>query len=184
MNRLQHWLRVVALLCIGVSAWASCGGDETTGTTTGNTTSSSSSGMACLPPNAQCGTDCVDVATDEANCGACGMACPAGGTCTMGACACDSATAILCGTSCVEPSTDTQNCGACGINCGSGGTCAMGLCNCAAGLVDCGSGCFDLSADPQNCGLCGNHCATGAACTSEIPPTGSGPESTTSSLLP
>jgi hypothetical protein len=35
-----------------------------------------------------CGMDCVDTATDELNCGMCGMACPSGAACTMSQCMC------------------------------------------------------------------------------------------------
>jgi hypothetical protein len=41
----------------------------------------------CVAPAIGCGSNCVDVATDAANCGACGYACGAGSTCAQGACA-------------------------------------------------------------------------------------------------
>ena len=42
---------------------------------------------ACAAPMKTCGTDCIAVATDEANCGDCGVTCKGGEACD-GACAC------------------------------------------------------------------------------------------------
>ncbi len=41
----------------------------------------------CAAPNKMCGTSCLEVAVDEANCGDCGVACKGGEAC-MGSCAC------------------------------------------------------------------------------------------------
>ncbi|HEU4537468.1 MAG TPA: hypothetical protein VFS00_25290, partial [Polyangiaceae bacterium] len=43
-------------------------------------------GLVCNAPQVDCGGTCVDVASDAANCGACGYACGVGSTCTAGAC--------------------------------------------------------------------------------------------------
>jgi Cys-rich repeat protein len=40
----------------------------------------------CAPGQAMCGNACVDLATDAANCGACGMMCPGGEACSAGVC--------------------------------------------------------------------------------------------------
>ena len=42
-------------------------------------------GPVCVGTQA-CGGRCVDVTRDSANCGACGLACPAGTECVLGAC--------------------------------------------------------------------------------------------------
>ncbi|MBK6531394.1 MAG: hypothetical protein IPF99_17835 [Deltaproteobacteria bacterium] len=41
---------------------------------------------ACTGGQARCGAACVDLQTDEANCGRCGTACSAGGVCMAGRC--------------------------------------------------------------------------------------------------
>lgn len=41
----------------------------------------------CTSEETQCGTACVDLATDPANCGTCGRACPSG-ECLNGSCSC------------------------------------------------------------------------------------------------
>jgi hypothetical protein len=89
-------------------------------------------GGACACPAGQerCGDACVDTATDRANCGACGVVCPAGETCGGGSCRCG-------------------NGGSC--RCGNGGSCG-------GGLTCCAGGCAALDNDPRNCGACGNVC--------------------------
>ncbi len=43
-------------------------------------------GPVCVSPRVVCGDRCVDVATDDANCGACGRVCAGGGRCAAGVC--------------------------------------------------------------------------------------------------
>jgi hypothetical protein len=83
---------------------------------------------------------CVDILTDEANCGGCGLNCATGQTCSNGTC-----TGV------------TAPCGA-----GHAGK----FCDADGGtsLVCCGSGCTDVQSDAFNCGRCGNPCAAGMAC--------------------
>jgi hypothetical protein len=130
------------------------------------------------------------LATDEANCGACGTRCGAnqrccGGTCrniqsdaaNCGGCntACD-AGAACCGGACTVTNSD-QHCGGCGIACGAqqdccGSTCTStdttancGGCNiaCAPGQGCCSSGCAALDTS-TNCGACGVTCTAEQAC--------------------
>jgi hypothetical protein len=42
----------------------------------------------CAAPMMTCGTSCLDVTSDEENCGGCGTECKGGQTCTASACAC------------------------------------------------------------------------------------------------
>jgi hypothetical protein len=73
-----------------------------------------------------------DVATDEENCGACGVVCAAGLQCCDGRC--------------VNTSTSNANCSLCGNQCGAGETCCTG-------------GCVNTLTNPMNCGTCGHVCS-------------------------
>jgi hypothetical protein len=87
-----------------------------------------------------CNYSCADLKSDSENCGACGIACPAGTQCESGYC---------------------NGLRACGP-----GT-ANGYCDVDAGLsfICCpGVGCVDTGTDPQNCGSCGQACAAGQSC--------------------
>src|SRR6185295_3305876 len=86
-----------------------------------------------------CDGTCVDLATDNANCGACGNDCPQGTACRASHC---DATCppgqIPCGGVCLDPSADPENCGACGNVCSTGicraGECAAATCEGTIGL--------------------------------------------------
>jgi hypothetical protein len=108
---------------------------------------------------------CVDLTTDDSNCGSCGAACTVSGeACVAGTCACPSGQ-VLCGASCIIPNTPTS-CGACGNQCPQGPICASESCEpCAAGLLVCNNQCVDPESDPSNCGACGAVCTSGT-CTS------------------
>jgi hypothetical protein len=126
-------------------------------------------------PNAftQCGPSCVDLATDHANCGACGHACSASqgySACVNGQCSlvcnsgyadCDALAADGCE---IQVTSDPMNCGACGNVCAAGQECVSGVCSCVGSLTLCGSACVDTARDPTNCGACGVACAAGSSC--------------------
>lgn len=121
-------------------------------------------GLAASGSCEKCGgSDCVTLASDSQNCGACGVKCPAGIACQNGICACSAGTSA-CGEQCVDLQTDTAHCGACGTACPSGSSCASGQCKCSAGLVACDTECADLQADGQHCGACGTACQGGQVC--------------------
>ena len=115
----------------------------------------------------ECSAACVDVNTDEANCGACGSACNQGEVCQTGICtlSCAGGT-TACGGVCADVNTDEANCGACGSACNQGEVCQTGICSlsCAGGTAACGGVCADLSTDEANCGACNNTCAQGLVC--------------------
>jgi hypothetical protein len=142
------------------------------------------------------GTDALDealgdvgcdatLASDPANCGACGTSCCAGtvcvggictGDCTSGQTACPVAM-VGCagGYHCVNTTSDTMNCGACGHACGPALACRNGCCvpyDCPAPLEQCGCNetatCADLQNDSQHCGSCTNRCAAGQACVNGV----------------
>jgi hypothetical protein len=121
----------------------------------------------------------VDIATDSANCGKCGLACPMhpnsigacfGGTCRMvclpGWTDCNHSDADGCE---IVTDGDRINCGACGNVCPTPPqavpACDSGKCSlrCLLGFGDCNGKLFDgcetqLVADTDNCGHCGARC--------------------------
>src|SRR5687767_14016379 len=86
---------------------------------------------------------CKTLASDPANCGACGRTCSAGQSCIGGQCQCPSGTAS-CSGSCVDLKSNASHCGACGIACGTGTVCSNGTCvkgSCPTGTVNCSGAC-------------------------------------------
>jgi hypothetical protein len=134
-------------------------------------------GGLCARGQLCCSERCIDVISDRANCGACGVACRDTQRCTSGRCeavgcgrgpAC-AVGASCCGDSCVDVRSDVANCGACGIPCRPGQECSSGRCvmptsgcgggpACDPGLQCCGVFCVDVSGDLSNCGACGRAC--------------------------
>ena len=92
------------------------------------------SNTACGTSLTVCGTGCVDMTTNNANCGSCGNACDSPRTCGSGKCNCPSSYTD-CNGQCVDTQIDAQNCGGCGKACT--GVCSSGACQastCAADL--------------------------------------------------
>jgi len=113
----------------------------------------------CLNGQIGCSGTCVNVNTDNQNCGSCGNACAAGATCTAGQCICPSGQS-QCGGNCINTATDVFNCGSCKNVCQWGNICRAGQCQCGQGQTVCGGNCVDTSQDLNNCGSCGNVCPT------------------------
>ena len=92
----------------------------------------------------KCDGKCVDVSTDEANCGACGRACPAGKTCVGGQCSGGATTQPVCGDGRAEGSEICDGADLKGATCQSlgfiGGTLA-----CATNCTYDTSGCLSPS---------------------------------------
>jgi hypothetical protein len=74
-----------------------------------------------------CGTRCVNIETDNANCGGCNQPCGiTGEACDHGTCKCPTPQSV-CSNRCVDTTQDESNCGFCGHNC-QGNPCTMSLC--------------------------------------------------------
>jgi FG-GAP-like repeat len=136
------------------------------------------------------GLVCVDSSTDPRNCGACGLACGPGESCSGARCMCtgDGCAAqcdpnlLACaggdGKRCVDPTTDPKNCGACRLECAQDQVCRGARCVCtgdacatgcqaplAACVDDRGlSECLDLATSRDHCGSCETSCASDEAC--------------------
>lgn len=90
-----------------------------------------------------CGGSCVELKSDDLNCGACGTACDAGQVCSAGSCQLSCQVGLLdCGGKCVDPATDRSFCGAgpscagseAGAVCGAGSYCEAGRCQSAPAI--------------------------------------------------
>ena len=147
--------------------------------------SSSESGSAsselelCPEGLSPCAGGCIDLMTDDLNCGACGKDCTdTGADCVDGACIgggggqdCAANELTDCNGDCVDLNSDSFNCGACGNSCFALGlSCVDGLCvdPCPASQTDCGGACVNLQADNGNCGGCGVVCGTGLRCSGGV----------------
>lgn len=134
----------------------------------------------CLGTAQVCGSSCVELKTDNFNCGACGTACGMGEVCSGGVCAVTCAAGLVnCSGHCIDPMADRAHCGASGSCvgastgsvCAAGQVCTSGACalSCQTGLVDCAGTCVDPQRDPRYCGAdaacgTGQTCGSGFAC--------------------
>jgi hypothetical protein len=106
-----------------------------------------------------CGSTCVDLSSDLRNCGACGIACATGASCSVRCqpyCVNSSecpAGWICDGEACRDPGCDGHP---------QGAPCIFGVSpyDGPAGYC-CGGTCVDDWQDPNNCGACGNACSSG-----------------------
>lgn len=115
----------------------------------------------CLATEDLCDDVCVNLDTDDDNCGACGEECDADEVCEDGACELDCASGEEeCSGECVDLDTDEENCGDCGDDCAAGEACDDGIC-----VLQCGGatptlclngtlpdGCYDSQTDDDHCG--------------------------------
>ena len=158
---------LVSLLAVG------CGGSGAGGSDGGTPVTEH-----CKSPSKVCSGTCVDVDTDNANCGTCGNACADGEVCAGGTCGTTCGPDLTrCTASdgtdhCKDTAHDPANCGSCGHACtapdNATAACAGNRCAyfCADGFADCNTdatdGCeTDVAGDPANCGACGHVCPAG-----------------------
>lgn len=116
--------------------------------------------ITCAPTERVCAGVCTNVQSDDANCGACDIACPTGTRCTNGHCDCANGE-TRCDGQCVNVANDRANCGSCGTVCPNTMVCAAGQCvtSCASPTTDCGGSCVDVSTSIDHCGTCLDACA-------------------------
>jgi hypothetical protein len=136
----------------------------------------------CCPPErptfcrVEPGSMCVDLNSNDRNCGRCGNQCPQGQRCCQGHCVdcltdnnncggcritCNSAQKCCPPGKCLDANA---NCGTCGHSCPYRSHCVNGHCQCDANIVQCGT--LPISGDPvccesgENCclGSCGKTC--------------------------
>ena len=100
---------------------------------------------------------CIDIETDDNNCGGCDVKCSESNTAGPNS--------HCCGGTCHDFQIDPKHCGGCGVKCLEGKTCVAGKCECPAGRTDCGGTCVDLQTDPKHCGGCDKPpCPEGKTC--------------------
>lgn len=123
---------------------------------------------ACHCPNAweiACGSSCVDLRSDDANCGQCGRFCTGATSCQGGRCVCGREGMTACGSRCVDLQTDAEHCGDCFNGCGAGQRCQAGACTCfVTGTTVCDAACVDTNTSTEHCGACFNRCSSGQEC--------------------
>jgi hypothetical protein len=131
-------------------------------------------GATCALGQGCCDGACVNIRTDENNCGGCGFTCSSNQTCDTAKCqpvdaVCEGRT-IACGFECVDPQTDRDHCGRCGVACGVTEACSFGVCVATQtcdqpGATRCGLDCVDTQTDITHCGQCFTGCADDQVCT-------------------
>ncbi len=113
-------------------------------------------------------TVCTDVATDPANCSACGASCGPTFECSSGACACPAGQMVCGGVGgiCVDITQDSDNCGGCGVGCGVNGLCDNAACvlACPPDSTNCTTECADLKTSVAHCSSCETSCGVSQLC--------------------
>jgi len=120
------------------------------------------------PTEQLCNGACSETSTDSKNCGKCGTVCPAGSTCSSGACKCTNSGLPPCNGACPDLTSDPHNCGQCGHACQAGAPCLGGTCGCPTGQQLCSGACVTTQTDPNNCGACGTVCPVGTSCSAGV----------------
>lgn len=122
-------------------------------------------GDSCPDAWKTCGEDCVDLETNEDNCGECGFACGEDEECVEGSCVCRS-NFTLCGDECVYTYTDRKHCGECFNECSVDEVCRFeGCVRCEeTGLAQCGDVCKNIHFNHDHCGGCDRKCGKNEVC--------------------
>lgn len=99
---------------------------------------------------------CLDIRSDDKNCGGCDVNCAQSSTAGPFSHCCDGI--------CIDFETDDRHCGGCRRPCDGEKKCVAGSCECPAGKTDCSGTCVDLQKDFHHCGTCGNRCGSEHSC--------------------
>ncbi len=150
----------------GVGAASGAGGTAGTGGAAGSSGGGASGvggaggtgGVTCPTDTVFCVDRCVDVRSDPANCGNCGIACPPTAACVATRCECPSGL-TQCDGECVDTDHDDRHCGACDVACTASRSCEGGSCECDPGLTECGTSCVSVGTNASHCGYCGSACS-------------------------
>lgn len=135
-------MRRIPIVCLALAGLAACGGNTTDlvdrdaapgddappgGIDAGMIDGGGEPG--CPPYQEMCGTECIPISIDPANCGGCGVTCGVGEVCSAGGCAttCE-AGLTACAGHCVDLKTDSEHCNACDFACADGTGCVDGTC--------------------------------------------------------
>ncbi len=129
---------------------------------------------SCPPPLSDCDGTCVLLAANDAHCGVCNNACPAGGACinaacsgqplgclgcgpgvacVAGACSCQGR-GELCTVLCMDTQQSSISCGTCFQPCMGDQVCRGGTCVCPPDTALCDGSCRDIQTDTAHCGGC------------------------------
>ncbi|MCL4390190.1 MAG: hypothetical protein M1484_02070 [Patescibacteria group bacterium] len=122
-------------------------------------------GISCSTGQTLCGSTCMNLQTDNNNCGSCGNACTSNQTCTNGSCQITTTvTHLECGNNatCVAVAGVGNNLNGCTT---AGQSCTTTQ-SCSSGQTLCGSSCVNLQTDTNNCGSCSNVCSSSQTCVS------------------
>ena len=116
----------------------------------------------CTAPSVQCLDTCIDVSSDESNCGSCGATCRGDQVCNSGHCGCLDNKSD-CNGQCAVLALDFDNCGSCGSKCdiANGVACADGVCACVGATCMDGGACQSGDQQCPSPGLC---CPTDETC--------------------
>jgi hypothetical protein len=87
---------------------------------------------SCASGQVVCNDACIDVLSDDSNCGSCGHQCGTNTVCSGGSCVAGCTNGwTLCNGTCVNTGMDAQNCGGCGIQCPiTAASCENSACTC------------------------------------------------------
>jgi hypothetical protein len=156
------WVQRFIMLALAAAVVLACGGKSIK-----RTGGEAGAGSECADGRVECDGTCSNLENDQFNCGACGIRCASGQSCTGGRCstACPPEM-VPCSGLCVDVRYNPDHCGGCNVGCADGFECSNGVCisRCPAG--QCGGICVDLGYDPNNCGACGFVCSPGQNCAS------------------